>query len=147
MFCASLYLPMGFLVGVSGKEPTCQYRRCKRHGFNPWVWNIRGVGNGNSLQYSYLDNSNGRGAWQATVHGITESWTQLSDWLYIYIYYIYVCIYIYIVYLYYIYIQFCQYSQITHFHLQHMRGTSSFKDTRNIICHGWLLQISWPYCF
>ena len=23
--------------GASGKEPTCQCRRCKRHGFDPWV--------------------------------------------------------------------------------------------------------------
>ena len=30
------------------------------------------VGNGNPLQYSYLENSMGRGAWQATVHGISE---------------------------------------------------------------------------
>ena len=33
-------------------------------------------GNGNPLQYSCLENSMDRGAWQATVHGIA----QLSDW-------------------------------------------------------------------
>ena len=27
-------------VGASGKEPTCQCRSCKRHGFDPWVWKI-----------------------------------------------------------------------------------------------------------
>jgi len=27
----------GFPGGASGKEPTCQCRRCKRPGFNPWV--------------------------------------------------------------------------------------------------------------
>ena len=32
-----------------------------------------GVRNGNPLQYSCLENSMGRGAWQATVHGVTES--------------------------------------------------------------------------
>ena len=26
--------------GTSGKEPTCQCRRCKRQGFNPWVGKI-----------------------------------------------------------------------------------------------------------
>ena len=36
------------------------------------------VGNGNPRQYSCLVNSMGRGAWQATVHGATKSWTQLS---------------------------------------------------------------------
>ena len=34
-----------------------------------------GVGNGNPLQYSCLENSMDRGAWEATVHGITKSWT------------------------------------------------------------------------
>ena len=30
-------LVMDFPSGVSGKEPTCQGRRHKRHWFNPWV--------------------------------------------------------------------------------------------------------------
>ena len=28
---------MGFSGGASGKEPTCQCRRCKRHRLDPWV--------------------------------------------------------------------------------------------------------------
>ena len=32
-----------------------------------------GAGNGNPLQYSCLGNSMDRGAWLATVHGITKS--------------------------------------------------------------------------
>ena len=31
-----------------------------------------GGGNGNLLQYSCLGNPMGRGAWQATVHGVTK---------------------------------------------------------------------------
>ena len=31
------------------------------------------------LQHSCLENPMDRGAWQATVHGVTKSWTQLSD--------------------------------------------------------------------
>ena len=38
-----------------------------------------GVGNGNPLQYSCLENPVDRGAWQATVLASLESWTQLSD--------------------------------------------------------------------
>ena len=38
-----------------------------------------GEGNGNPLQYSSLENSMDRGAWQGTVHGITKSKTELSD--------------------------------------------------------------------
>ena len=34
-----------------------------------------GVGNGNLLQYSCLGNPMDRGAWQAIVHGVAESWT------------------------------------------------------------------------
>ena len=34
--------------------------------------------NGYPLQYSCLENSMDRGAWQDTVHGVTKSWTQLS---------------------------------------------------------------------
>ena len=31
-----------------------------------------------TLQYVCLGNSIDRGAWQATIHGVTKSWTQLS---------------------------------------------------------------------
>ena len=39
-----------------------------------------GEGNGNPLQYSCLGNPMGRGAWRATVHGVTKSQTGLSDY-------------------------------------------------------------------
>ena len=38
-----------------------------------------GEGNGNALQYSGLENPMDRGAWRATVHGVTKSWTRQSD--------------------------------------------------------------------
>ena len=34
-----------------------------------------GEGNGYPLQYSCLENSMDRGAWRATVHGVTKNWT------------------------------------------------------------------------
>ena len=34
-----------------------------------------GIGNGKPLQYSYLENSIGRGAWWAIVHEVVKSWT------------------------------------------------------------------------
>ena len=37
------------------------------------------IGNGNRLQYSCLENSMDRGAWRATVHGVTES--DPAEWL------------------------------------------------------------------
>ena len=38
-----------------------------------------GEGNGTPLQYSYLENPMGGGAWYAAVPGVTKSQTQLSD--------------------------------------------------------------------
>ena len=38
----------------------------KRCGLDPWVGKIPGEGNGNPLQYSCLENSMDRGAWQAS---------------------------------------------------------------------------------
>ena len=40
-------------------------------------------GNGNPLQYSCLENSTDRGAWWATVYGVTKSWPWLSNWAHI----------------------------------------------------------------
>ena len=37
-----------------------------------------GVGNSNPLQYSCLGNPMDRGAWGATVYGVSNSWAQLS---------------------------------------------------------------------
>ena len=34
-----------------------------------------GGGNGNTLQYSYPENTTDRRAWQAMVHRVTKSWT------------------------------------------------------------------------
>ena len=48
-------------------------------GSIPGLGRSPGEGNGNALQYSCLENSMDRGTWQATVHGVTKSQTQLSD--------------------------------------------------------------------
>ena len=45
----------------------------------PGLGRSPGEGNGNLLQYSCLENPMDRGAWQATVHGVAKSWTQLSN--------------------------------------------------------------------
>ena len=43
-------------------------------------------GNGNPLQCSCLENYMDGGAWEATVHGVAKSWTQLSDFTFTFIY-------------------------------------------------------------
>ena len=52
---------LGFPGGSDSKESTCNVG-------DP------GVGNGNPLQYSCLEKHMDRGAWQATVHGVAESY-------------------------------------------------------------------------
>ena len=47
--------------------------------FVSWVEKFIGEGNGNPLQDSCLGKSMGRGAWQATFHGVTKSQTHLSN--------------------------------------------------------------------
>ena len=59
-----------------GKESACNARDV---GSAPGSGRSPGTGNGNQLQYSCLGNPMGRGAWWATVHGVTKSCTQLSD--------------------------------------------------------------------
>ena len=57
---------------LNGKESTCQSRKHRGHGFDPWVGKNPGGGNGNPLQYSCLGNPMVRGAWWATVHGVAK---------------------------------------------------------------------------
>ena len=69
---------LGFLDGASDKEPACQVGDIRDAGSIPAFRRSPGEGNGYPLQYSCLENSMDRGAWQAAVHGVTKIWTQLS---------------------------------------------------------------------
>ena len=51
-------------------------------GLIPGSRKYPGEGHGNPLQYSCLENIMDRGAWQATVYGVTKSQTQLSDFIF-----------------------------------------------------------------
>ena len=42
------------------------------------LWNKCGEGNGNTHQYSCLENPVDRGAWWAPVHRVAQSWTWLK---------------------------------------------------------------------
>ena len=48
-------------------------------GLIPGLGRSPGEVNGNSLQYSCLENPMEGGAWWATVHGVAKSRTRLSD--------------------------------------------------------------------
>ena len=65
-----------FPGGSDGKEFVCN---AGNPGLIPGLGRFPGEGNGNPLWCSCLENPMDRGAWQATVHGIAKSWTQLSN--------------------------------------------------------------------
>ena len=48
-------------------------------GSIPGSGRFPGGGHSNPLQYSCLENATDRGAWQAAVYRVAQSWTQLSD--------------------------------------------------------------------
>ena len=65
----------GFPGDLDGKESDCNVGD---PSLIPGLGRSPGGGNGNPFQYSCLENSMDRGAWWATVHGITKNGTQLS---------------------------------------------------------------------
>ena len=67
------------LDGLSGKESACNAGDTGGVGSIPGLGRSLGRGNDNPLQYSCLENPMDRGAWQATVHRVAKSRTQLSD--------------------------------------------------------------------
>ena len=66
----------GFPCSSVLKESTCNAGDL---GSIPGSGSSPGEGNAKPLQYSCLENPMDRGAWQATVHGVTKNQTQLSD--------------------------------------------------------------------
>ena len=67
---------MGFPHSSVDKESACNSGDL---GSIPRLGRSPGEGTGNPLLYSCLENTHGQGTWQATVHGIAKSQTQLSD--------------------------------------------------------------------
>ena len=65
-----------FPGGSDGKKSACN---AGDQGSIPQLGRSPGGGYGNSLQYSCLQNPMDRGAWWATVHGVANSQTRLSD--------------------------------------------------------------------
>ena len=83
-----VYTILGFPGGASGKEPTCQGRRRKRSGFDPWVgkipwrrvWQLApvflvGVSRGQRSLVSYSPNC--RKEWDTTERLSTGAYTTL----------------------------------------------------------------------
>ena len=64
---------MGFSGGSVVKNLPANARDTGDAGPSPGSGRSSGVGNGNLLQYSCLENYMDRGVWQTTVPGVTES--------------------------------------------------------------------------
>ena len=62
--------------GSDGKNSACS---AGDESLIPGSGRFPGVGNGNPLQYSCLENPMERGAWQAAVHGAAKSQAQRSN--------------------------------------------------------------------
>ena len=73
---SNIYILLGFPCSSNGKESACNAGGL---GSIPGSGRSSGEGNGNPLQYSCLEKPMDRGAWRATVCGISKSWTQLKQ--------------------------------------------------------------------
>ena len=72
----NLDLGLGFPSGSNSKESAWN---AENLGSITGLGRSPGAGNGYPLQYSGLEKAMDRGAWRATVHGVTKHWTWLSD--------------------------------------------------------------------
>ena len=70
------YRIVGFPGGSEVKAAACSVGDL---GLIPGSGRSPGEGNGNSLQYSCLENPMDGGAWWAIVHGVAKSQIRLSD--------------------------------------------------------------------
>ena len=65
-------------VALVVKSPPAHAGNLRDAGSIPRLGRSPGEGNGNPLQYSCLENPMDRGAWWATIHGVTKGQAQLK---------------------------------------------------------------------
>ena len=80
--CLYLFPRAAFCLGGSDNKASAY--NAGDPGSIPESGRSPGEGNGNPLQYSCLEYPMDGGVWQATVHGVANSWTQLSDFTLLY---------------------------------------------------------------
>ena len=82
---------MGFPNGTADKQSACDSGVTGDSCLIPGSGRSPGGGNGNLLQYFFLENPMERGAWQPTVQSVAKNWTWLSTqplsqtWFYLYL--------------------------------------------------------------
>ena len=65
-------------MALAVKNPPANAKDIREAGLIPGLGGSPGGGHGNPLQCYCLENLMDRGAWRATVHGVTESQTGLE---------------------------------------------------------------------
>ena len=65
-------------VALVVKNPSANAGDVRDKSSVPGLGRSPGVGNGNPLQYSCVENPMDRGAWRATVHRVRQSWARLK---------------------------------------------------------------------
>ena len=63
---------------LNGKETTCQYRRHRRHEFDPWVGKMPLRRKWQPMTVFLSGESHGPRSLWAIAHGVPKSWTRLS---------------------------------------------------------------------
>ena len=76
----SYYILCSLSNGLVSKESTSSAWDIEYVGSIPGSGRSPREGNGNPLQHSCLKSPMDRGAWWATDHGVSKSWTWLRDW-------------------------------------------------------------------
>ena len=84
--CVCVYTHMGVPGGASGKEPTHECKRRRRHRFDPWVGKIPWRRTYQPTPVFLPGESHGQRSLGDTFHSVAKSWTWLKH----------ACIYIYI---------------------------------------------------
>ena len=69
------YVPYLFWDLPGGSDSKESAYNAEDTGSSPGSGKSPGQGNGNPLQYSCLGSPRYRGAWKATIRGVTKSWT------------------------------------------------------------------------
>ena len=62
----------------SGKESFCQYRRCRKHGFNPWIRKMPWSGKWKPTPVLLPGKFHAQKSLAYYMHGVVKSWAQLS---------------------------------------------------------------------
>ena len=78
--CDSMHGHWGFPSDSLVKNPPAMQKVQGASCSTPGSGRSPGGGHGNPFQYSCLENPMDRGAWWATVHGVTRSRMWLNDW-------------------------------------------------------------------